>query len=115
MRSLAGLHNAGPLRGLVGDGMVIGTSFTTNGSGVPTILYDAQGSISVAQATNTYTISFPGSWVSTVCCVIDHQNNAVTYTKTITPSAGTVAIAFSGAFNGGRCDVFLVVTPNARG
>lgn len=107
---MLGEANSNPARAISsGVPELIGTSFTTDASGLVTMLHDHDGQTSVAKASNTYTVSFPGPWSKTQCVIVTHALAAtVNHVLTVDEAAGTVAIAFSGAIASSRVDVFML-------
>lgn len=86
----------------------IAVGFTTTGAGVATLKNSYNGSVTLARATNTYTFTFPSGWALTNAIHDSQlQATAVSRTLTVTPSAGTIAVVFGGAFNSGDYNLTL--------
>ena len=103
------------LRTPASNGFAIGLAFTTNGSGVPTLVDDYDGKVTIGVATNTYTITIApvGRWYS---ANVSHSLEA-TVNKVVTKDAdaGTIVIAFSGSFFSASCDVFAFASDSLNG
>lgn len=96
------------LRSQVRDGGIIGFQFTTDGTGVPTLTDDYDGLVSIAQATNTYTITFGAVGAIKTVVVSQSLNATVNHVTTFSASAGTAIIAFSTDFDSATCDVIVL-------
>jgi hypothetical protein len=90
--------------------------FTTNGSGVPTLTHSYGGQVTVAQATNTYTITFASGWGKTYGLAVCFDGAAtIECTRTESASAGTITLAFGAAVNTKRITATLDFSHNVEG
>ena len=87
-----------PMKGLGGGQMLVaGCRINIGAAGAPTMAEDANGHITVSQATNDYTITFPDSWTTTHSIqVTDTETTANLDGLTFSESAGTVTLEYSG-------------------
>ncbi len=107
---MMGEFNLFPVRAPVENAGFIGLRFTTDGSGVPTLLDDYGGKVTVTQATNTYTC-YIGECASIKAAPVGHSLTAtVNAVVTTNAAAGTVIIAFSGSFFSATCDLMALVS-----
>lgn len=91
---------------LGGEPFILATNFTTDESGVATLGFTNGGRYSISKSSNTYTLTTGVTWDETMAVHVTHALAAtVNHTLTITPSAGTIAIAFSGAIASSRVDI----------
>jgi hypothetical protein len=75
------------------------------------------GLLSIAESdTDEYTITIRGGpWKATQCIIVQTDERTLTAdTSGTDPSAGTVQIQFSGAFDSGHCEVFMLVNDATR-
>jgi hypothetical protein len=92
----------------VGVPFIAAFRFTTNGAGVPTLTQSHKGLISIVQATNTYTITFPKSWATTDAVLVSHSLEAtVSHVETNSPSARTVTLVFGATLASATVSVML--------
>lgn len=93
----------------VGDGICeISGRFTTNGSGVATLSYDYGGKMTILKSSNTYTVTLPAPWVTTVALTYSqNQSTLVACPVTFSATAGTITFTFGGAYNSGDCNFTL--------
>ncbi len=95
---------------------VFAVEFTTNGAGVPTLTHNYGGTVSVAQATNTYTITCPGVWGKTYALSVAFDGAAtIECTRTESATAGTITLAFGAAMNSKRITALLHFSHSVEG
>lgn len=68
MGSIASNTITKPVRGLGLNPHLIGFHFTTDAGGVPTLGFDDNGGITIAEDSGEYTVTV-GSWATTISCV----------------------------------------------
>ena len=86
--------------------VILPVSFTTDGSGVPTLDIDYHERVTIAlSATDKYTITFPEA--SAFVAVVSPSDSSVAYTVTKDVSASTLVIDFGANFFSKSCDVVL--------
>lgn len=108
--------NWNAVQSLGGEVIVIGLRFTTDGSADETLADNYGGLVSIARSTNTYTITLPGSVGKIYSVVVGHALTAtVNCTPSFTTTAGTVALAFSGAIASNTVDVTIIASATYRG
>lgn len=86
----------------------VAVRFTTDGSNVPTLTQSHSGQVSIAVATNTYTLTMPKSWDETDAILVTHSLAAtINVVETNSPSGKTITLAFSGAMASATVSVVL--------
>ena len=87
-------------------------SFSTNGSGVPTLGYTYDGALSIVRATNNYTLDLGGPYNTLLAASVNIA--AVTSTITDAPASGQVTMAYSGALNNAVVHGVIIVDIGQR-
>jgi len=89
--------------------MIFVVQFTTNGSGVATLVDDYNGALTLTKSTNDYIITI-GSYTKLMACVVQTTHASV-YNDNIanSPTNGTVTIEFSASLASARANVIIVV------
>ena len=97
-----------PLNSIAERSTLIPLSFSTDGSGVPTLDLDYGGRVTVAlTATDRYTITMPSAREIVAC--VSPSDSSVNYTVVKDADAGTVVIDFGANFFSKRCDVHVTL------
>ena len=87
-------------------------AFTTNGSGVPTLVYNYDGTLSISRSTNTYTL-FLGSQYKMLYSAITSPAS-VAVTTTFNELIGSAVLAYAGALNSAVVHGVLVLDLGQR-
>jgi hypothetical protein len=86
--------------------------FSTNGSGVPTLTYDYDGTLTISRSTNTYTLSLGAQYKMLYSAITSPA--AVTVTTTFNELVGNAVLAYSGALNSATVHGVLVLDLGQR-
>ena len=94
-----------------GEILAIPFSFTTDGSGVPTLVEDYNGLVTIGRAAGVYTVTV-GTYRAFLACPFGHSlASTLTCTRTHSAANGTVIFTFgSDAFNSATFDGCLFVS-----
>lgn len=94
-----------------GEVLCLPFAFTTDGSGVPTLVEDYNGLISIGRSGAVYTITV-GTYRAFLACPFGHSlASTLTCTRTNSVANGTVIFTFgSDAFNSATFDACLYVS-----
>ncbi len=117
MRSLASFASMlSQLFAVGGDVQLICVPVVIDGSGDATLGDDLNNTVSVARATNTYTLTFKYSWAKTKGLnVFNPVAATINCVPTATPASGTIACAFSGSVTSMTFYVWALVSSSIRG
>ena len=119
MRNILASGEINPTHSAGGDMIAIPFSFQTDGSNDPTFVVSGtttamKGQVSIARATNAYTLTFKFNWYETRAVVVAHTAAAtINCTPTSTAASGTVTLSFSAAMTSQRVDGTIWVKPRA--
>ncbi len=90
--------------------------FTTDGSNDPTLADTRDGLLSIARATNAYTVTLLGGkpFRTARAIIVGHSaTSTVNCTPTFSATAGTVTLSFSGAMTSQTVDCIVRITDSS--
>lgn len=87
-------------------------SFSTNGSGVPTLGYTYDGALSITRATNNYTLDLGGPYNTLLAANVNIGGVASTITDS--PTLGQVTLVYGGALNNAVIHGVIIVDIGQR-
>jgi hypothetical protein len=87
-------------------------SFTTNGSGVPTLGYTYDDALSITRSTNSYTLNLGGPYQALLAASVNigGVTSSINWSETL----GQVTIAYSGALNNAVIHGVIIVELGQR-